>query len=143
MTAPSDIRDINKTRLEYTTRGLNNKKEIVLTSPSIKPWHSDDEIHFGEAGEGRAIAWVRFGDTTDSEGNRVLVIDEIKSNRHQEGRKKGYTTDNMLSEDEWRMIMDEKLKASKAFNSEMRKKYNIPEIKLVNNSSFLSAVLYP
>ena len=35
-------------------------------------------------------AWIRVGETTDAEGTRVLVIDEIQSKRHQEGREKGY-----------------------------------------------------
>ena len=149
---------INETRLQYTTEGLDNKREIVLTVPTIEPWNEHDEVHFGEAGGGRAVAWARFGETTipneewekkkiaeiresdaaledfekrmeekygtsryqlsfrrslsDEEkktysdflnkgkqlneeyrnrpGLRVLVIDEIQSKRHQEGREKGY-----------------------------------------------------
>ena len=81
---------INETRLSYTTEGLDNKREIVLTVPTIEPWNEHDEVHFGEAGGGRAVAWVRFGETTDADGKRVLVIDEIQSKRHQEGREKGY-----------------------------------------------------
>ena len=38
-----------------------DKKEIALVVPSIEPWNQNDEIHFGDAGEGRAVAWVRFG----------------------------------------------------------------------------------
>ena len=90
---------INDTRLQYTTDGLKNKREIVLTVPTIEPWNESDEIHFGEAGEGRAVAWVRFGETTGKDGKRVLVIDEIQSKRHQEGRERGYkknTKDNNL-----------------------------------------------
>ena len=81
---------INPTRESYTTDGLDNKKEIALTVPTIESWSESDEIHFGDAGGGRAVAWSRFGDTTDADGNRVLVIDEIQSKRHQEGREKGY-----------------------------------------------------
>lgn len=81
---------INSTRLGYTTDGLENKREIALVVPTVESWNASDEIHFGDAGNGRAVAWVRFGETTDSEGNRVLVIDEIQSKRHQEGREKGY-----------------------------------------------------
>ena len=81
---------INSTRLDYTTDGLENKREIALTVPTIEPYNASDEVHFGDAGNGRAVAWVRFGETTDSEGNRVLVIDEIQSKRHQDGREKGY-----------------------------------------------------
>ena len=81
---------INETRLAYTTRNLENKQEIVLTVPTIERWGENDEIHFGDAGDGRAVAWVRFGETTDENGRKTLVIDEIQSKRHQEGREKGY-----------------------------------------------------
>lgn len=81
---------INSTRLAYTTQGLENKREIALTVPTIESWNESDEIHFGDAGPGKAIAWVRFGDATDEQGNKTLVIDEIQSKRHQEGREKGY-----------------------------------------------------
>ncbi len=137
---------INSTRLNYTTSGLNNKHEIALTVPTIESWNETDEVHFGEAGGGRAVAWIRFGETTiknkesdealynqsidelnafwdsmrEKYGNgwqeymseeeklrekeivakyrqlrkdnyrKVLVIDEIQSKRHQEGREKGY-----------------------------------------------------
>lgn len=81
---------INSTRLNCTTQGLENKREIALTVPTIESWNEDDDVHFGDAGGGRAVAWIRFGETTDSDGNSVLVIDEIQSKRHQEGREKGY-----------------------------------------------------
>ncbi|MBQ4377074.1 MAG: strawberry notch C-terminal domain-containing protein, partial [Bacteroidales bacterium] len=86
----SSEKPINSTRLQYTTDGLDNKREIAMTVPSVEPYNEGDEIHFGDAGEGRAVAWVRFGETTDKDGKRVLVIDEIQSKRHQDGREKGY-----------------------------------------------------
>lgn len=81
---------IQGSRLMYSTQGITNKREIALTVPTIEPWNEGDQIHFGDAGEGRAVAWIRFGETTDSDGKRVLVIDEIQSKRHQEGRERGY-----------------------------------------------------
>lgn len=53
---------IESTRLIYTSEGLANKREVALTVPTIHPWNKNDDIHFGDAGEGRAIAWSRFGD---------------------------------------------------------------------------------
>jgi hypothetical protein len=149
-----DVQPINSTRLGYTTNGLENKREIALTVPTIEPWNEGDQIHFGDAGNGRAVAWVRFGDAyynkngeptevdsqwdafmskmaekygkdrndtlglltemTDEEREtmnkldkqitekekrnmgRVLVIDEIQSKRHQEGRDKGYVDDEKV-----------------------------------------------
>lgn len=81
---------ISAVRLDYTTEDLVNKREIALVVPTIKPYNESDEIHFGDAGDGRAIAWARFGDAVDEDGNRVLVIDEIQSQRHQDGKDKGY-----------------------------------------------------
>lgn len=79
----------HKTRTYYVTKGLENNREIALVVPTIESWNNGDEIHFGDAGDGRAIAWIRFGQTTDEEGNHVLVIDEIQSERHQESRNRG------------------------------------------------------
>lgn len=85
-----ELKPVNETRAAYTTDGLTNKKEIALVVPTIKPWNEYDDIHFGDAGNGRAVAWIRFGETTDEAGNNILVIDEIQSKRHQEGREQGY-----------------------------------------------------
>lgn len=84
------VKPINSTRLDYTTEGLENKKEMAFVVPTIESWNQSDNIHFGDAGEGRAVAWVRFGETTDADGKRVLVIDEVQSKRHDEGRANGY-----------------------------------------------------
>lgn len=89
----NEVRPIDSIRLDYTTSGLDNYREIALTVPSIQPWNEDDDVHFGDAGGGRAVAWVRFGETTDAAGHRVLVIDEVQSKRHQDGRTKGYADD--------------------------------------------------
>ena len=58
------IKQINNVRLEYTSDGLENKREIALTVPSVEGWNISDSVHFGDADNGTAIAWVRFGDTT-------------------------------------------------------------------------------
>lgn len=89
---------INPIRNKYTTGGLENKREIALTVPTIEPYKANDEVHFGDAGDGRAIAWARFGDDVDADGNKVLVIDEIQSKRHQEGKEKGYKGDKEYQE---------------------------------------------
>ena len=91
-----EVSTIKSTRLDYTTNGLDNKREIALTVPTIESWNESDDVHFGDAGNGRAIAWVRFGETTDADGNRVLVIDEVQSKRHQEGREKGYNNPRVI-----------------------------------------------
>ena len=106
---------INHTRLDHTTEGLENKKEIAFVVPTIESWNQSDNIHFGDAGEGRAVAWVRFGETTDEDGNRVLVIDEVQSKRHDEGRAKGYKSNARLKEleREYDALIDEQVELTK------------------------------
>ena len=70
---------INDTRLEYTTQGLENKREIALTVPTIEPYNESDNIHFGDAGGGRAVAWVRFGDTTSPRKDKIYkMVDKFE-----------------------------------------------------------------
>ena len=140
---------INSTRLDYTTDGLENKHEIALTVPNIESWHESDDIHFGDAGEGRAVAWIRFGETkkllgtTEMEGKkkfnwaRVLVIDEIQSKRHQEGREKGYK-----SKDYWplRTSYLEKKTVYESLYDEMAAKYG-EEFTDAPNEEFAKRVL--
>lgn len=110
-----ETKPINSTRLDYTTEGLDNKKEIAFVVPTIESWNKSDEVHFGDAGEGRAVAWVRFGETTDADGKRVLVIDEVQSKRHDEGRAKGYKPS--------REDVEKATEAFQSFNRAMKEKY--------------------
>lgn len=155
--APRPEKLINGTRLDYTTNGLDDNKEIALIVPTVESWNRTDELHFGDAGDGRAIAWIRFGETTiqdpltpeavaadkaraefiaekkakygenylsqlteeekeqfkpllrfssaykQAAARKVLVIDEIQSKRHQEGREKGYKGDFALTKEKERL----------------------------------------
>lgn len=165
---------IHETRISYTTAGIENKREIALTVPTIEPWNEGDKVHFGDAGEGRAIAWVRFGETTAltdeaiaakkavedylasmrekygskegeetdamtadeidhlqsltakeiesrENGLRVLVIDEIQSKRHQEGRERGYGFEGDVAKA--REDADEAYRKVVSFENDMTSKY--------------------
>lgn len=89
---------IESTRLDYTTEGLSNKREIALTVPKVESYSPGDIEHFGDAGEGRAVAWIRFGEANVGLNKRALVIDEIQSKRHQDGREFGYKGDARVDE---------------------------------------------
>lgn len=76
------VRRINDTRQTYQSNGLTNRHEIALTVPTIESWNEDDAVHFGEAGEGRAVAWIRFGETiaevsTEAEKEAWKELDEF------------------------------------------------------------------
>lgn len=118
-------RPIYHMREDYTTNGLEGNREIALTVPNIESWRETDEIHFGDAGDGRAIAWVRFGETTDSDGKRVLVIDEVQSKRHQEGREKGYRTkEQSFNVQEAEQNLRSAVKEFNDYRDQLKRKYD-------------------
>lgn len=72
----------NPTRTSYTTKGLDNKREIALVVPTIESWNESDQVHFGDAGDGRAVAWIRFGETTTNANSGTAatsIADELES----------------------------------------------------------------
>lgn len=69
--------------------GGNNYTELVLFDPAVQEYKSDDEIHFGDVAKGRAIGWLRMKERKDKDGNTVLFIEEIQSQRAQDLRKGG------------------------------------------------------
>ena len=91
---------IDGTRLDYTTEGLQNKKEIALVVPTIESWKESDEVHFGDAGKGRAVAWIRFGDTyayTNEEYSREVT--EFKEPFKNVSGHEVYVADNETKND--------------------------------------------
>lgn len=113
--------DINNTRLDYTTPGLENKREIAFVVPDVEPYQEGDEVHFGPENQGRAVMWVRFGEARDADGKRVLVIDEIQSNRHQDAREKGYKVDEETAYAEYRKAISDYRDAEKRGNKDAMK----------------------
>ena len=90
-----NVKEIDKVRKRHRTDGLSNYHEIALTVPTIEPWEKSktNTIHFEDAGEGRAVVWTRFGDTTTEDGKKVLVIDEVQSARHEAAREEKENAD--------------------------------------------------
>ena len=95
MNVPKPTEEVRK---RYRTEGLENNHEIALVVPTVEQWHPADRTHFGDAGSGRAVVWARFGDAIASDGRRVLVVDEVQSDRHQQGRTKGYSSKETKAE---------------------------------------------
>lgn len=100
-----DQHKIDNTRLRYTTEGLVNNREIALTVPTIAPWKTDDRVHFGDAGLGRAVAWARFGDAifkeeanrpTDEDKAELARLDKVVSDKFND-----YAYDS-TNQDKWK-----------------------------------------
>jgi hypothetical protein len=70
--------------------GGRDYAEIILTDPSIQPYKEEDTIHFGDLAYGKHIGWLRTNVRKDAEGNDVLFLEEIQSQRAQEGREQGF-----------------------------------------------------
>jgi hypothetical protein len=97
---------------EYTGTKHNNPKlklaggtnyvELVLTDPSVrvKRWNGGDDIHFGDVSDGKAIGWLRMDVRKDAQGRDVLFLEELQSQRAQEGRKSGISKPKVTRRDD-------------------------------------------
>ena len=77
---------------QYQLPGGDNYRELLFTLPrkiGDNGYYVDgySSSHWDEA---NVLAHVRFNDRTTPDGQKVLFIEEIQSDWHQEGRKKGY-----------------------------------------------------
>jgi hypothetical protein len=80
------------------TLGVGDTKEEALqsvrrsahTTDSDKQQYNSPHYKSPHWDEPNVLAHVRLNDRTDAEGKKVLFIEEIQSDWHQEGRKKGY-----------------------------------------------------
>lgn len=65
-------------------------EELILHSPWAEPL-ADDAAHFTDVPGGKNnIAWLRYNLRDLEDGSNMFNLDEIQSNRHQAGQKKGY-----------------------------------------------------
>ena len=71
---------------DYTLPGGENYREILLQHPKGK--FPGVEAHFG--GTPNVLASIRVKDRTGPNGEKILHLEEIQSDWHQQGREKGY-----------------------------------------------------
>jgi len=132
---------IDDVRLSYTTEELHNKHEIALTVPAIEPYNESDRIHFGDADGGTAVAWIRFGETPSPDGERVLVIDEIQSKRHQDGREKGYRTNSVEELNRLSTEAENNRHAYSNYENEIIQKYDILKGRALSSDDVVGEIL--
>ena len=75
---------------EYTLPGGTNYREILLQHPNPKAKFQGVNAHFG--GAPNILASVRAKDRTGPNGEKILHIEELQSDWHQQGREKGYAS---------------------------------------------------
>lgn len=83
--APGQLFQILKSKHATAEAAL----EYVIKEKQPEP-PADKNFKSSHFEEPNILAHVRFNERTDSEGKRVLFIEEIQSDWHQAGRKKGY-----------------------------------------------------
>lgn len=71
---------------DYTLPGGTNYREILLQDPGLN--YGGKPEHFG--GAPNVLASIRAKDRTGPNKERILHLEEIQSDLHQTGRKKGY-----------------------------------------------------
>lgn len=101
---------------DYRTPGGSNYREILLKLPSKRPIASNykdpakydaDMQAFNASGtadyqsshwrgEPNVLAHMRVQDRTGPNGEKILHVEEIQSDWHQEGRKKGYQNEEAI-----------------------------------------------
>ena len=81
----------NYQEILYTLPGIekNKKGQYEIKNKSISKFSEYTSPHWSEK---NVLAHVRLKDFEDITGNKVLFIDEIQSDLHQQGRKEGYST---------------------------------------------------
>jgi DNA repair protein RadC len=84
---------------DHLTPGAKeNYKELLLTLPSTKGM---EEYRSGHWDEKNVLAHVRFNERTSADGKKVLFIEEVQSDWHQAGRKKGYGSKKTIKPHEY------------------------------------------
>ncbi len=76
---------------QYKLDGGSNYRELVFQLPNSTYTNRAMRAHWGQDVEG-VLAHARIQDMTTAEGKKMLFIEELQSDWHNEGREKGYTT---------------------------------------------------
>jgi len=137
----------------YSLEGGTNYQEILyrlpylgMSKPNVNKQLADiSKYQSPHWQENNVLAHARTQDFEDTEGNKVLFIDEIQSDLHQQGRKEGYRTieqnnkikeleSQKLSLEKSSMEIDEKYyKVYSNIKEKMINKMNAIQNKIVND----------
>lgn len=82
-----ELDDLKKIPLDQATTEQRDRRIALTIKNSTVRDKAYRSNHFDER---NILAHTRLNDRIDADGNKVLFIEEIQSDWHQEGRKKGY-----------------------------------------------------
>ncbi len=76
-----------KARYEkYSVDGAENYREFLLTLPHL----GGEDFTHGHFSQKNFVVHARVSDRVDNEGKKVLFLEELQSDWHQQGRERGY-----------------------------------------------------
>ena len=76
---------------DYSLDGGTNYREIVFQLPESTYSNRAMRVHWGQDSEG-ILVHARIQDMTTADGKKMLFIEELQSDWHNEGHEKGYST---------------------------------------------------
>jgi hypothetical protein len=77
----------------HTIPGGKNYREILIQLPEN---HGDKFTYRTHFNESNILAHVRTTDRTDTQGRKVLYLEEVQSDWNQQGRERGYKDQNLV-----------------------------------------------
>ena len=90
-----------------TLPGGENYREMLIKAPEAKDLFKGVSSHFG--GEPGILASMRLKDRTGPNGEKLLHLEELQSDWHQQGREHGYIDPNEIWNITKKMIRNEPL----------------------------------
>lgn len=96
--ADEDFGDGNTRWSQYRLDGGTNYRELVFKMPNSSYSNQAMKAHWGDDAEG-VLAHARIQDMTTSDGKKMLFVEEIQSDWHNEGHKYGYQGESSKEED--------------------------------------------
>jgi hypothetical protein len=91
---------------EYTLEAGSNYRELLFKMPNSDYSNYAMRMHWGQKG---VLAHARIQDMMTDDGNRMLFVEEIQSDWHNEGQKKGYLKgDTQILKDKIDKLRDRK-----------------------------------
>ena len=82
--------------IDYRLKGGENYRELLFKMPNSDYSNSAMYTHWED--RGGVLAHARIQDMTTSDGKRMLFVEEIQSDWHNEGHKKGYDDGKLLEQ---------------------------------------------
>ena len=103
---------------DYITEGGKNYRELLFRIPDSDYTNRAMRVHWGEEG---VLAHARIQDFYDADGNKILFIEEIQSDWHNEGHKSGYTSEEYnKAKETFDKLYNEYIAKKQAFNKYVR-----------------------